>query len=227
MRVWDRHGRILHEDAVPGIGYAHNVFMDRDDAMYVTTGARRRGYTDVNTATLVKTRPGNRILTDKSVLPLKNPPDRPPDITHGAIGGHSWWENAAWFYGGIGYNGKNSGGIHACHCKQFRFAQDYFARSFVPETVHYTLGVLDAAGNLIMRIGRYGNVDDGAPLVAEPRIPSPRSLGGDEVGLFHPANMAVHTDRRLYVSDPGNDRFLSIVLDYHVAETVGLQAAAD
>ena len=222
MRVWDRYGKLVYPDVVQGIGYCHNIFMDRDDFVYVATGAVRNGYPLGNTGTLVKCRPGTRILTTSAKLPLSGrKPDRPPDTRIGGIG-NAWWQGALWFYGGIGYNGKNHGGIHACHCSQFRITQDYYARTFVPETVHYTVGVLDSAGNLIMRIGRYGNVDDGVPLVPDPRISKPRSLGGDEVGLFHPAYLAVRTDKRLHINDPGNDRILSVKLGYHTSETVPL-----
>ena len=225
VRVWDRYGKIVYLDAVQGIGYCHNVFMDKDDMLYVATGAYRTGYTDENTGTLVKMPPEGRILTTSSTLPLGElTPKRPPDTGLGGIGGKAWWEDAKWFYGGIGFNGKNHGGIHACHCSQFRISQDYFARTFVPETVHYTVGVVDSAGNLIMRIGQYGNVDDGVPLVPEPKIPKPRSLGGDEVAFFHPAYLAVHTDRRLFVNDFGNDRIVSVKLGYHAQERVPLKA---
>jgi hypothetical protein len=228
VRVWDRHGKMLYDDAVQGIGYCHNVFMDQDHNIYVASGAFRKGYRDANTGTLVKLRPQSKILTTSSVLPLKNQkPDRPPDTQLGGIGSDGWWEGVEWFYGGIGANGKNHGGIHACHCAQFRVDHDYFDRSFVPETVHYTVGVLDRAGNLIMRIGQYGNIDEGLPLVPDPRIPQPRPLGGDEVAFFHPAYLAVDTDRRLFVNDPGNDRIVSVKLGYHANERVALADVPD
>ena len=69
---------------------------------------------------------------------------------------------------------------------------------------------------------QYGNVDDGVPLVPDPRMPTPRSIGGDELALFHPAYLAVHTDRRLFINDPGNDRLVSVKLGYHVEERVKL-----
>jgi hypothetical protein len=226
VRIWDRYGKTLFDDAVPGVGYTHNIYMDKDDKLYVATGGQREGYTDVNTGTLIKVRPESKILTTDSVLPLQPLPTRPPDTRLGQIGKKAWWENAEWFYGGIGFNGKNRGGVAACHCAQFRVTQDYFARTFVPETVHYTVGVLDSAGNLVMRIGQYGNIDDGVPMVADPRIPKPRSLGGDEVALFHPAYLAVHTDKRLFINDPGNDRIVSVKLGYHTSETVSLKNVA-
>jgi len=225
--VWDKYGKILYDDAVKGLGYTHNVFMDKDDFIYVAAGAQREGYSDVNTGTLVKVRPNVKILSDESPLPPPKMPDRPRDTRLGAIGKSAWWEGAEWFYGGIGFNGKNQGGVHKCHCSQFRIAQDYYARTFVPETVHFTVGVVDSAGNVMMRIGQYGNIDDGMPLVPDPRIPKPRPLGGDEVALFHPAYLAVDTDRRLFINDPGNDRIVSVKLDYHATERVALKDVKD
>jgi len=227
VRVWDEHGQVVYPDAVQGVGYIDGVFIDKDDNLYVTSAATRTGYFDKLTGTLVKLKPQGKILSTEATIPLEaRRPDRPPDTTDGAIG-TAWWEDAEWFYGGIGFNGKNHGGIHACHCAQFRITQDYFARTFAPETVHYTVGVLDSAGNLILRIGQYGNVDDGVPLVPDPRIPNPRPRGGDEVALFHPAYLAVHTDRRLFINDPGTDRILSVKLGYHTEHKTALKDVPD
>jgi len=117
---------------------------------------------------------------------------------------------------------------------------DYFARSFAPEPDQYSVAVLDSSGNLILRIGQYGNVDDGRPcgtpwqnaqkrsaasLPGEP--PNQRSIGGDEVGLFHPCFVAAHTDRRLFIADIGNARIVSVKLGYHTEKTVALKDAPD
>ena len=111
-----------------------------------------------------------------------------------------------------------------CHCQgTSRFDLDYFARSFVPEVDRYSVIVLDTNGNPILRIGRYGNVDDGAPMVKNGGPAKPRKLGGDEVGLFWGNHVATHTDRRLFIADPGNARILSVKLDYHATETVKLK----
>ena len=51
----------------------------------------------------------------------------------------------------------------------------------------------------------------------------PRSVGGNEVALFHAAYVGTHTDRRLFIADAGNARIVSVKLDYHATETVGLK----
>jgi hypothetical protein len=105
-----------------------------------------------------------------------------------------------------------------------RFALDRFARSFACETQCFDCVVLDSAGNVITRIGRYGNVDDGVPLIRDGGPANPRPIGGDEVALMHSAYPAVHTDHRLFLADIGNYRILSVKLGYHATEKVSLGA---
>ncbi|MCA9324635.1 hypothetical protein KDA23_01020 [Candidatus Saccharibacteria bacterium] len=145
----------------------------------------------------------------KNGLPLAIPegqePKGQPDLT--TEGQQTWIENMVWLYGGVGFCGKNSG--YGCACHNTRFFLDYFNRSFVPELERYRIAVLDSCGNLILRIGRYGNEDSSGP---GSKVP----LGGDEVGLFHSAYVASHTDKRLFIADEGNARILSVKLGYHV-----------
>ena len=61
-----------------------------------------------------------------------------------------------------------------------------------------------------------------AALVTAGGPAKPRKLGGDEVGLFYAPYVAVHTDRRLFIADPGNARIVSVKLDYHVTERIRL-----
>ena len=79
--------------------------------------------------------------------------------------------------------------------------------------MQYGVSVLDSNGNLITRIGKYGNADSCGPKSKEP-------IGGDEVGLFHPCFVGVHTDKRLFIADIGNDKIVSVKLDYHVNKIV-------
>jgi phosphoribosylformylglycinamidine synthase len=54
---------------------------------------------------------------------------------------------------------------------------------------------------------------------------NPRSIGGDEVALFHAAYVGTHTDRRLFIADGGNQRIVSVKLGYHAEEHVPLGRA--
>ncbi len=217
IHVWDKHGQVLFQDAVPGIAKTDGVGIDADDNLYVLSTTTRllngQSYFNDMTETLLKVKPQQtRIISNDKDLPLPLPaertPQEPPALSNNLVG-QAWVENAEWFYGGLGFAGKNAGRSGGgCDCYNARFELDYLRRSFAPEVDHHSVAVLDANGNLIMRIGRYGNADSRGP-------ESPAPLGGDEVGLFYAPYVAVHTDHRLFIADPGNARVLSVTLDYH------------
>ncbi len=236
IHVFDRHGQPKIIDALPGIGHANGIALDRDDNIYISLNAKRiingKPYdpllTDDLSETLIKAHPNRAkvLSTGKTVgIPLapEARPKRSLDVKGTSIGGSAWVEDADWLYGGLGFSGKNAawdGG--GCACWNARFDMDYFDRSFAPELRHFSVAVLDANGNLITRIGRYGNVDDGKPLVPDPRQKHTRSIGGDEVALFHGAYLAAHSDRRIFIADPGNGRIASVKLGYHTEKSLPL-----
>jgi hypothetical protein len=76
-------------------------------------------------------------------------------------------------------------------------------------------------------VGRYGNVEDGVPLIPEGGPTKPWSHGGDEVALYHAPYVATHTERCLFVADPGNTRILSVKLGYHETESIALSDVPD
>jgi hypothetical protein len=235
VNIWDQHGRIVHADALKGMGFTNGIAIDQHDNIYVMASANRildgQPYFNAETGTMMKFKPGaGRILGTHRALPIPLPieerPKRPADVEGEGGGrlGRAWVEGAEWFYGGVGFHGRSqlSPG-YGCDCWNARFAFDYFDRSFAPEIDHYSVAALDSSGNLILRIGRYGNVDDGKPLIAAGGPPTPRSIGGDEVALFHAAYVGADTDRRLFIADAGNSRILSIRLDYHASARVLLK----
>ncbi len=218
IHVWDKHGKLVYEDAVPGIHQVDGVAMDRRDALYfMHTPARvvdGKPYINSMSETMTKMFLGRGKVISSGDTPMvldsAGTPTRPQDGTG------IWVEHADWFYGGVGFAGFNAsqaGG--GCACWFSRFCLDNYARSFVPEPQQFGVGVLDSAGNLILRIGRYGNVDSAGPKSAVP-------LGGDEVGLFHPLYVGTYSDRRLFISDYGNGRIVCVKLDYNVNEKVGV-----
>ena len=227
IHIFDRHGQLIHEDAAPGLGDVNGVYIDEQDSIYVLSAATRvldgKRYFNDMTGTLIKFKPGRgrAVSRKRQHMPLPLPegdyPRRDPDLVS-APQGTAWVEGAEWMYGGVGWGGKNMG--TGCACWNTRFAMDYFARSFGPEIDRYSVAVLDSCGNLILRVGRYGNVDDGKPLEARGGPPQPQALGAGEVGLFYPAYLAVDTDRRLFIADPGNARIVAVKLDYHTTRRV-------
>jgi len=226
IHVWDKHGKPLYIDAVAGIGRPVGIRMDEDDNIYLMMAGRgdvgaKRYYNPISCA-YIKTRPGSRFLDSESIIPLPaaQQPGRRPEISDADFAGDIWTEGAQWVRGGVGIDGKRNG----CHCEsQSRPALDYFARSFLPEVDHYSVLVLDSNGNEILRIGRYGNVDDGLPLEKKGGPTHPRSIGGDEVAIMHGQHLAVQSDRRLFIGDLGNARVVSVKLDYHADEVVALR----
>jgi len=224
LTVWDRHGKVVSRDAIPGTPMTSGIGLDaRRDLVVMANVARSLpGKTPGfrTTCTLMKVTPGQcRFLTDsgKAALPLpaEHRPNRPRDVASG------WVEGAHWLYGGVGYD--VAGSIH-CMCWHSRFTMDGFGRSFAPEPDIYRVAVLDTNGNLILRVGQYGNVDDGTPMIRDGGPADSRPLGKDEVALFNPHYVGVQTDRRLFIADAGNDRIVSVKLSYHAEEKVAIGA---
>lgn len=228
VHVWDKHGKPIFKDAVPGLALTDGLAVDKEDNIYALAGMNRcvngKPYHLKNAETLIKVRTKRAKVissSDKAPVPLAREawPKRPFDWTGHGISG-SWIEGAEWMYGGVGYGGNVTGG---CCCWNARFALDLLGRTFVTELGRFRVAVLDTNGNLILRIGKYGNVDDGVPLIKDGGPSSPRSVGGDEVALFHPSFVATHSDRRLFIADYGNYRILSVKLGYHAEEKVALK----
>ncbi len=227
IHVWDEHGRVIVRDAAPGLARTDGIGLDKDDNLYVlSSGIRMLGgkpYPVATAGTLLKLRPGRtRLLRTGADVPVplegEAAPGRPPDMLL-PNAGRAWVEDAEWLYGGAGLNNM------ACICWNARPALDLFARSFAPQINHHSVAVLDGGGNLIVTIGRYGNVDDGRPIVTEGGPSGPRSVGGDEVSLMFGAYLATHSDRRLFIADAGNSRIVSVRLGYHAQERVPLKDA--
>ena len=233
--IWDKHGKLIQEDALKGLVVTDGLGLDKDCNLYVLACALRvldgKPYFLPWAETLLKAKPGKFQAVSGSETGLPVPlakearPSRPPAL-HIAGGGEAWVEGAEWLYGGVGFNGFAAGG-GTCICWNARPALDLFARSFVPEVDHFSVAVLDTSGNLILRIGKYGNVDDGKPLQPSGGPANPRPVGGDEVALYHAPYVAAHTDRRLFISDGGNSRILSVKLGYHAEERIQLKAVAE
>ncbi len=223
IHIYDQHGKLIVEDAVPGIGISDGLGLGKDNHIYLMAAQARmfgkKRYPNIMSGTVMKFAPrkGRVLSRNGGVVKLdpKNGPNRPVDIV-GFSSGDAWVENSEWLYGGVGYSGMIMNTIgYGCCCWNTRYNIDYFERSFAPEVDHYSVAVLDPAGNLILRVGRYGNVDSAG---ADSKVP----LGGDEVGFFHPAYVATHTDRRLFVADPGNGRIVSVKLGYHATATISI-----
>jgi len=217
VNIYDSYGKMIKDDAFPGLHGADGLGIDMNDDLYVLL--RNTRYVSEKdkfleyTKTLVKVTPGKAKVVGTSQAEIPLPPDeipkRNPDII--AHGVKSWVENADWFYGGVGHGGQG-----ACACWHGGFAFDLLGRSFVSEANQYQVAVLDSSGNLILRVGQYSNADSyGAK--------SPVPLGGNEIGIMAAHYVGVESDKRMFIADTGNQRILSVKLNYEVDATIPLQ----
>lgn len=215
LHIWDKQGKVKMEDVVPGCPQTDGVFMDINNNVYImTTPARSiNGKTldDGMSSTLFKfkAKKGTFLTNANAEIPLpqEQAPKKPQEVRG------LWALENEWIYGGVGFAGFNSSLSGGCACWFSRFKLDYFARSIAPEPMQFSVAVLDSNGNLITRIGRYGNLDSAGPNSKEP-------LGGDEVGLFHPCFVTTHTDKRIFIADIGNERIVSVKLGYYTEKVV-------
>lgn len=221
VHIFDKFGKIKSENVVKGAPQCDGIAIDKNNNIYMLATPTRliegKFIDDGMSATMMKfsNKNNGRFLSSRLDVPLILPKAQYP-TRHQEVK-DMWIENYEWLYGGCGFAGFNDfRGGGGCACWFVRFKLDYFARSFVPEPMQYSIAVLDSAGNLILKIGQYGNEDSKGKNSKEP-------LGGDEVGLFHPCFIAVHTDRRLFISDIGNENIMSVKLKYAVDEILPLK----
>lgn len=141
-----------------------------------------------------------------------------------------------WRYPGMGIvpSSERQWGDPACVCMGSRLSVDRYGRVFMPNCFRFCVEVLDSAGNRLLRVGRYGNADDGrqsriadlglrnAATAAQHRsavqedpqseIRNPQS----EMYFAWPAFVSAAGDR-LFVSDSVNRRVSVIAFDYAAA----------
>jgi hypothetical protein len=219
VRVWANDGKLLTSNAVGDMGTGHGVSMDRDGNIYAAVGAiwpagqkSYDGMIDVapeanrwgGYGSLVKFRGGTAYPLGRTCYDKKDVP------ATGAIavsGRYKALEGAQWIWGGLVCQTDGN-----CSCHQLRYDMDYFARHWIPSNQLYSITVLDANGNRIARLGRYGNVDDTA-----------QDLKGGKDGLrfVWPRALCV-SDTALYVTDHGNRRILKAAISYATEETLPL-----
>jgi hypothetical protein len=123
-----------------------------------------------------------------------------------------------------------------CVCYNSRFDLDGFDRAWVPMSINFSVNALDANGNVILRVGSYGNPDSrgkDSPVVdpktglLRPRragdptdLKAPRELS-EQIGFRAPRFVAA-SDEALYVNDTFNQRIARCTLGYAAEEAVPL-----
>ncbi|PCJ56896.1 MAG: hypothetical protein COA79_17305 [Planctomycetota bacterium] len=234
LHMWDKHGKILHKDVAPGLGRLDGVWIDNNNKIFVMSVLHRmldgKKYYNNRGETLMKLTPNKSKFVSSSkrldYVPLQLNKNNHPKKPHDLYGlGNVWTEGVSWFYGGVGFAGKNTGGDaeSGCCCWHSNFVIDGFSRSFAPVVDQYRVDILDSNGNLIYKLGKYGNVDDGLPLNKKGGPKSPISIGGDEVSLFHACYVATDSNNRIFIVDIGNGRVVSVKIGYQKTEVINLE----
>jgi hypothetical protein len=149
-----------------------------------------------------------RLLKDHPEVAVA-PPAGAVRYRKGYLTGEVFVSGAEWRYGGFGPvpDGTRNWGDPSCACTTGRFATDGFGRLFAPNVFRFSVEMLDAAGNHLARIGRYGNADSAG---AASKVPRP------EIAFAFPGCVAA-AGGKLYVSDPANRR-ITVVGFEHAAE---------
>jgi len=94
-----------------------------------------------------------------------------------------------------------------CSCEAPRFDLDAFGRVFIPDALRFQVEIVDANANPILRVGRYGNMDDDVTHKGDKRNPA----------LAWPVVVEVREDD-LYVMDRLNKRIVKLNLKYEVEQ---------
>jgi hypothetical protein len=209
IAIWDLDGKLVAWDAVPGVQVGgQGLAMDRDGSLYVAQGscmpAGQGAYglpgfgttyrTMGGIGSVIKFRgQGGKYPLGKFVYGKEAPPADAVKLSdRSAVG-------ALWAYGGV--TGQSGGD---CTCHHSRFDLDSYARLWIPASYLCSIVVLDTNGNPILRIGRYGNVDDNDP-----------KCGG--IHFVWPRGVAA-SDTAMYALDHGNLRILKAALSYAAEE---------
>lgn len=221
LHVFDKHGKIKIADAIKGVPLGHSTQMDQYGNLYVLVIGSQlkdgKAIFNESICTVFKFKPGKgKFISSNKNLALPVGDSNKPNFPQQLAG--FWVEDYEWMYSGIGFATGDP-----CQCWNCRFVVDYLGRSFVPENLRGQVAIIDTNGNLITHVGRPGNVDDGKPLIMAGGPSNPRSIGGDEVSLMFANYVGTHTDKRLFIADPGNLRILSVQLGYQTEEKLAIQ----
>jgi len=143
-------------------------------------------------------RKGEPVPPTPALADINNAPPNLPSYWSGYLKKEAKALGAQWRYGGVGPIPCDFGwGDPGCICWNSRLAADPYGRVFAPNVFRFGVEMLDTNGNLITRIGRYGNSDDVGPAIA----------------FAWPAYVDV-AGGKVFVSDPSNRRITVVTFDW-------------
>jgi hypothetical protein len=253
LYVYGPDGTLKSMNALPGLGLANGIRVGRHGEVYMVLACQPVGqkapeglapgvlWDPMIWGTLVKFDSRYDKFPVGSIAGRwgASKPDQPTHL-YARTSGNGYGaastriNNLLWDYAGVSPQ-PMGGGSAGCTCWRSQFDLDGFERVFVPASQTCTVNILDANGNLILRLGGYGNADsmgrespvrDPKTGAFRPRRPDdPKDLKSPlaepEIAFLEPATIAV-TPAALYVLDRGNERIVRVGLAYGAEETTGL-----
>jgi len=246
LQVYAPDGTLKHASALPGLTNSNGMRVARNGDVYISLAARKVGLkepdgiasgescdfrwgTVLRFASAFGTFPIGRIHgTWDTPVPAGGPSYMLNDS-----GFKPTPETVRWDYPGQSPSLSQGGN---CSCYNSCLDLDGFERAWVPMSQNFSVNAVDANGNVMLRVGAYGNQDSrgkDSPVLdpktgqLRPRrtddpanLKPPKELA-DEIGWRAPRFVAA-SDEALYVNDTGNQRIVRCALGYAVEETVSL-----
>jgi len=248
LRVFDKDGNEKIFDAIPGLPLIHGIRVDRKGDTYISAlyfrkvgdnripfGLKRHMPFTLTMGSVLKFGDGSGTLPIAHIWKEKDAghPEGPNNLyDSGMWGGHNkklWCDKLQW-----GFFGQTGLGVN-CSCHHTRIDLDGFDRVFVPSMHLFSIMVLDGNGNVIARIGRYGNADHRGKdsFVPDPKTGILRPPKPDDPpdlkSPFRKPDLAfawvrnvMASDTAIYAMDFSNERIVKAALGYHAEEEVPL-----
>ena len=144
-----------------------------------------------------------RDVPDPDMSPLtraENAPENAPEYRTGYLMQRVKVTGAEWRYPGMGImpSSERQWGDPSCVCISSRLDVDPYGRVYMPDPFRFAVEIVDAAGNRIVRVGEYGNADDGK----------------SGIHFAWPSGVDYGPDGKLYVIDCANTQLTIVDFEY-------------
>ncbi|MCX7803779.1 MAG: hypothetical protein N3A38_01185 [Planctomycetota bacterium] len=212
LRVYGPDGKLKFPNALPGLMEIEGLRVGRGGAVYVVQPWRPIGrkvpeglaagstYEDSRWGSLIKFKGDFKTFPIGRIEGAWEPP--PAETTHEGAGMKVRITGALWTYDGVS---PHSAHYASCTCMKASSDLDSYERSWVCSAQTCTVNVIDSNGNVMARLGGYGNVDDLKP--------------GGPLFLGMPRNVAA-SDAAMWVVDLDHRALVKAALKYRTEETV-------
>ena len=248
LKIYSAKGKLKCLSAMPGLGPSQGIEIGRSGSVYMALECQPTGIkTPEGLAAGAKSSPhywGTVVKFDARLnqypigsirgrwsKKIEGKPTHNWGMAHWGYNGPVRIEGMLWDYPGMStFRQRN------CMCPKSNISMDGFERLYVPALHSCSINVLDANGNMVARIGAYGNADSRGK---DSPVPDPETgelrprrkgdpedlkspLAEPEIGLCHP-NFTAVTDEALYINDRGNERIVRAVLEYKTVKEVAVE----